>query len=136
LNFIFSLIMQTLFNYVKSPNIMRSASAPYIMWVQLGSKLGVYFKFRTYESILCSPSPGTSDPENITLRCWNLGSSWNFRSIKNLIYWFLNELKQINYNSYIKCVPGDIWLFLNVSFFAINPKFCNYLFKLAYLFAD
>lgn len=82
LNLRFSLTINTLFNLTSIPSIIRSASAPYIICVVDGSQSRLRAKLNN----LCSPSPGTSQPENMILSLLYLGSSIYFLSIKNLIY--------------------------------------------------
>lgn len=61
-----SRMMQIFFIGKVNPNIIKSASAPYKQWQSFGENWCLLLLI--HYMILCSPSPGQSDPVNIILR--------------------------------------------------------------------
>mmetsp|Transcript_11284 Transcript_11284/g.20393 ORF Transcript_11284/g.20393 Transcript_11284/m.20393 type:complete len:240 (-) Transcript_11284:369-1088(-) len=83
-----------------NPNIIRSASNPYMQCLTLGVQSDDDLHALTQSIILCSPSPGLSGPENTTLHpCCQHGSV--------LILCFIHALNLL-LSSNINSVPGVI----------------------------
>ena len=66
-------------SWVASPSMMRSASRPYRQWRVVGFQPGRPRCSRTYDMILCSPSPGTFASESMTCQA-TCRSIWTIRT--------------------------------------------------------